>query len=61
MDVGTLLREVKWVVETTKLAMKESKNDGAGKSRARTSVGAHAEQLRTENGLTVPRRCCSIR
>ncbi|HKI32420.1 MAG TPA: hypothetical protein VKA46_11170 [Gemmataceae bacterium] len=51
VDAATLLREAKWVVETTKLAMKEAKDDGA-KFKAHFRK-AHAEKLRTENGLTV--------
>jgi hypothetical protein len=51
VDAATLLREAKWVVETTKLAMKEAKDDG-GKFKAYFRK-AHAEKLRTENGLTV--------
>jgi hypothetical protein len=51
VDAATLLREAKWVVSTTKAAMKESKNDG-GKFKAYFRK-AHAEKLRTENGLAV--------
>jgi len=51
VDSATLLREAKWVVETTQKAMKESKNDGAAfKAYFRK---AHAERLRTEHGLVV--------
>jgi hypothetical protein len=51
VDAATLLREAKWVVETTKLAMKDANGDGA-KFKAYFRK-AHAERLRTENGLTV--------
>jgi hypothetical protein len=51
VDAATLLREAKWVVETTRAAMKEAKNDGA-KFKAYFRK-AHAERLRVENGLTV--------
>jgi hypothetical protein len=51
VDAATMLREAKWVVDTTERAMKEAKNDGAKfKAIFRT---AHAERLRTEHGLTV--------
>jgi hypothetical protein len=51
VDAATLLREAKWVVETTKLAMKDANGDGAKfKSYFRK---AHAERLRVENGLVV--------
>jgi hypothetical protein len=51
VDAGTLLREARWVVETTKKAMAESKDDGAAfKAYFRR---AHAERLRQEHGLTV--------
>ena len=46
-----MLRESKWVVETTKKAMAESKGDGARfKSIFRK---AHADKLRAETGLVV--------
>jgi hypothetical protein len=51
VDADTLLREAKWVVETTKTAMKESKGDG-GKFKAIFRT-AHASKLRTEHGLAV--------
>jgi hypothetical protein len=51
VDAATLLREARWVVTTTKAAMKEAKDDGA-KFKAYFRK-AHAEKLRTENGLTV--------
>ncbi len=51
VDAPTFLREAKWVVETTKKAMEESKGDGA------TFKGvfrkAHADRLRQEHGLVV--------
>jgi hypothetical protein len=47
----TMLREAKWVVETTKKAMKEAKGDG-GKFKAFFRK-AHAEKLRKETGLVV--------
>ncbi len=51
VDAATMLREAKWVVDTTKKAMAEAKGDGAAfKARFRT---AHAERLRTEHGLVV--------
>ena len=51
VDAGTLLREATWVVETTKKAMAESKDDGAAfKAYFRK---AHAERLRQEHGLVV--------
>jgi hypothetical protein len=51
VDAATLLREAKWVVETTKQAMKEANGDGAVfKAFFRK---AHAERLRTEHGLVV--------
>jgi hypothetical protein len=51
VDAATMLREAKWVVETTKKAMAESKGDGAAfKAYFRK---AHAERLRHEYGLVV--------
>jgi hypothetical protein len=51
VDAATMLREAKWVVETTKKAMAESKGDGgAFKAYFRR---AHAERLRNEQGLIV--------
>jgi hypothetical protein len=51
VDAATLLREAKWVVETTKKAIAESKGDGARfKALLRK---AHADKLRTETGLVV--------
>jgi hypothetical protein len=51
VDAATLLREAKWVVESTKKAMDESKGDGA-KFKALWRKW-HADRLRTEHGLTV--------
>jgi hypothetical protein len=51
VDAATLLKESKWVVETTKKAMVEAKDDGA-KFKALFRK-AHAERLKTEHGLTV--------
>ncbi len=51
VDAATMLREARWVVETTKQAMAESKGDGAAfKAYFRK---AHAERLRREHGLAV--------
>lgn len=51
VDAATLLREAKWVVETTKKAIEEANNDGARfKAYMRK---AHAERLRAEHGLVV--------
>jgi hypothetical protein len=51
VDAATMLREAKWVVETTKKAMKEADGDGARfKAYFRR---AHADRLRTEHGLVV--------
>src|SRR5205823_15418 len=51
VDAATMLKEAKWVVETTKEAMKVAKGDGAAfKKHFRT---AHANKLRTEHGLVV--------
>lgn len=51
VDANTLLREARWVVETTKTAMRECKGDGGKfKSIFRT---AHADKLRTDHGLAV--------
>jgi hypothetical protein len=51
VDAQTLLREAKWVVETTEKAMDESKGDGA-KFKAYFRK-AHAEKLKAETGLAV--------
>jgi hypothetical protein len=49
VDGATLLREAKWVVETTHKAMEESKGDG-GRFKAYFRA-AHADRLRAEHGL----------
>jgi len=51
VDAATLLREAKWVVDTTEKALKECKGDG-GVFKALFRK-AHAEKLRTEHGLVV--------
>lgn len=51
VDGPTLLREAQWVVETTKKAMAECKDDGA-KFKAFFRK-AHAEKLRQDTGLVV--------
>jgi hypothetical protein len=51
VDAGTLLREAKWVVETTKKAMADAKGDG-GKFKAYFRT-AHAAKLQEETGLKV--------
>ena len=51
VNADTLLREAKWVVETTKKAMDDAKGDG-GKFKAYFRK-AHAERLKNEHGLTV--------
>jgi hypothetical protein len=51
VNAATMLREAKWVVETTRAAMKEASNDGAKfKAIFRT---AHAKKLKEEHGLVV--------
>lgn len=51
VDAATMLREAKWVVETAKWAIKESKgNGGTFKALFRT---AHAKKLKDETGLVV--------
>jgi hypothetical protein len=51
VNAPQFLREAQWVVETTKRAMKEAKDDGgAFKAIFRK---AHAEKLRAEHGLVV--------
>jgi len=51
VDANTLLHEAKWVVETTKKAMEDSKgNGGSFKAYFRK---AHAERLKNEHGLVV--------
>jgi hypothetical protein len=51
VDAATMLQEAKWVVETTKKAMAEAKDDGA-KFKAYFRK-AHADRLRNEHGLVV--------
>ena len=51
VNADTMLRESKWVVETTKKAMEEAKGDGL-KFKAFFRK-AHAEKLKNESGLTV--------
>jgi hypothetical protein len=51
VDAATMVREAKWVVETTKQAMADAKGDG-GKFKAYFRK-AHAERLRKEHGLVV--------
>ncbi len=51
VDAATLLREAKWVVETARRAIEQSKGDGAAfKAIMRR---AHADKLRAESGLVV--------
>jgi len=51
VDAATMLREAKWVVQTTRDAMRIAKADGAAfKVHFRK---AHADKLRTEHGLVV--------
>jgi hypothetical protein len=51
VDANTLLREARWVVETAKKAIDESKGDG-GRFKAYFRK-AHADRLRQEHGLVV--------
>jgi len=51
VNAATMLQEAKWVVETTKKAMAESKGDG-GRFKAFFRK-AHAERLKNEHGLVV--------
>src|SRR5207253_9835093 len=51
VDSATLLREAKWVVESTKKAMDQSRGDG-GRFKALFRQW-HAERLRQEHGLVV--------
>jgi hypothetical protein len=58
VDAATLLREARWVVETRKLAIADSRGDGA---RYRAFFGkAHAERLRQEHGVS-PRPAAASR
>lgn len=51
VDAATMLREAKWVVETSKTAIEESKGDGA---KFKTFFRkAHAAKLRDEAGIVV--------
>lgn len=51
VDAATMLREAKWIVETTKTALKDAKGDGAKfKAAIRT---AHATRLKNEHGVVV--------
>lgn len=51
VDAKTMLRELKWTVETAERAIKEAKNDGA-KFKALFRQ-AHARKLKDEHGLVV--------
>ncbi len=51
VNADTFLRETKWVVETTRSAIKECKGDG-GRFKAIFRT-AHARKLKEESGLTV--------
>jgi len=51
VNANVFLHEAKWVVETTKSAIKESKNDGAKFKEIIRK--AHAEKLKKEFGLVV--------
>jgi hypothetical protein len=51
VDAATMLREAKWVVDSTKKAITDSKGDG-GKFKA-IMRQAHAKKLQEETGLTV--------
>jgi hypothetical protein len=51
VNADVMLREAKWVVETTKQAMTDAKGDG-GKFKAFFRK-AHAQRLKSEHGLTV--------
>jgi hypothetical protein len=51
VNAATMLREAKWVVDTAKAAIKESKGDG-GKFKAIFRT-AHAKKLKDETGLVV--------
>src|SRR5262249_44690714 len=53
VDAATMLREAKWVVENTRQAIAESKDDGA-KFKA-LFPRWHADRLRQEHGLVVER------
>jgi hypothetical protein len=51
VNAATMLHEAKWVVETTKAALKEAKEDG-GQFKA-IFRKAHAARLKAEHGLVV--------
>jgi len=51
VNANTMLREAKWVIDTTEKAIKECNGDG-GKFKAIFRT-AHADKLRTESGLVV--------
>lgn len=51
VNAATMLREARWVVETTRTAMKEAGKDG-GKFKAIFRT-AHARKLKDEHGLVV--------
>jgi len=51
VNAAVMLREAKWVVETTRSAIKESKGDG-GKFKV-IFRKAHAQKLKNETGLVV--------
>jgi len=51
VNAATMLREAKWVVDTTKAALEESKGNG-GKFKAIFRT-AHAKRLKDEYGLVV--------
>ena len=51
VNADTMLREAKWVVETTQAALKEAKDDG-GQFKA-IFRRAHAARLKAEYGLVV--------
>jgi hypothetical protein len=51
VDAATFLREARWVVKTTRAAMKEAGDDG-GKFKAYVRK-AHAQKLKDESGLVV--------
>lgn len=51
VDAATLLREARWVVETTKKVIADAKGDGA---KFKTGMRqAHADKLKAETGLVV--------
>jgi hypothetical protein len=51
VDAATMLREAKWLVDTAKAAIKDSKGDG-GKFKAIMRT-AHSKKLKDETGLVV--------